>query len=569
MSRTEQQQLAWERDAYRGLVEISSIINSEDDFDKLLQRVLEIAEKVVDAGIATLWLVDEATEDLVVKATSLPAEASAKLGELRVPKGKGVSGWSYANRQPVLVKDCQNDPRFYKEADKKTGIVTRSLLTVPLLSHGKCVGVLQALNPRQKEFFDEYELPVFEGYAKIVATAIENARLKEAELRNMRTAQELQTARDIQASFLPEKLHSGQFCEVAVLYQPAREIGGDFYDFFPVGEDVFCAVLGDVSGKGVPAALLMAQTLTQIRLLSRYCRNPQEVLESVNEAFCQQRTNGLFVTAICVFLDYRKQKMVVANAGHHDIVLADDGGAGMIRTNAGIPLGVMPGSLYPMTEADIRPGQALLLYSDGLPEARDGAGDEFGMDSIMGQLPAKAFCAKAMIDLIERELRAFIGKAPQHDDLTVFAIRMNESLGLGRRFEAPCEPAQFAAVREFIRRCATCAGYGDLEVNRIVLAIDEAVTNVYRHGYCGCDGNMIRLAVRQDHGDCVFEIMDDAQCVNPESIKSRDLEDVRPGGLGVHLISMVMDEVRLEQSPQGKGNRLVMRKKLPDPQVES
>ncbi len=554
--------LQWERDAYRGLVEVSGIINSEENFEVLLQKVLQIAKEVMRADAATLWLADEEEGGLIMRATSVEKNISGNVGILRVPKGKGISGWSYENQKSILVKDCQNDPRFYKDADKKTGFITRSLLTAPLLSHGRCIGVIQALNPLGKEFFDEFELPVFEGYAKIVATAIENARLKESEIASMKARQELQVASDIQSNFLPEKLHSGAYCEVAVLYEPARTVGGDFYDFFPIDADTLCAVIGDVSGKGVPASLLMAQTLTQIRLLSRYCATPREVLESTNEAFAEQRTNGLFVTAICAFYKQKENQVIIANAGHHDPLRVNEAGVIRLNTRAGVPLGVMPGSTYPMTVTPVLPGDSLIFYSDGLPEARNDKGEEYGLEELSRKLPQKAFCAKAMIDLIENEMKGFIGKAPRHDDLTVFVARANDSLEKGRRFAVPCEPGQFAAVREFIRRASVHAGFDIMEVNRIVLAIDEAVTNVYRHGYCECPGQEIRLMVRREGEYCLFEIEDDATCVAPEKIKSRELDDVRPGGLGVYLITTVMDEVVIEQSDAGKGNRLVMKKKV-------
>lgn len=555
-------QLQWERDAYRGLVEISSIINSEENFETLILRVLEIAKKVVDAEVSTLWLVDESNGDLVMRANSLSRELSESIGMLRVPKGKGVSGWSYEKQESVLVKDCQNDPRFYKDADKKTGILTRSMLTCPLLSHGKCVGVIQALNPLSKDFFDDYELPVFEGYAKIVATAIDNARLKASEITSMRARQELQVASDIQSSFLPEKLLSGEFCEVAVLYQPALSVGGDFYDFFRVNDDVVCAVVGDVSGKGVPAALLMAQTLTQIRLLSKYCANPQEVLESTNQALSAQRTNGLFVTAICAFHDHRKRQMVISNAGHHDPLIVSKNGTRFVKTRTGIPLGVMSESVYPMETIAVVPGESVVFYSDGLPEARNLRGEEIGLETLMPKLAEKSVCAKAMIDLISAELAAFTGDAPQHDDLTVFIARANETLEKGRRFVVACEPSEFASIREFIRRCASCAGFDEVTANQIVLAIDEAVTNIYRHGYGECRGQEIGLHVYREEDSCFFEIIDHANCVDPEKIKSRNLEDIRPGGLGVYLMQSVMDDFRLDQSPEGKGNRWIFRKKI-------
>ncbi|MDZ4743971.1 MAG: SpoIIE family protein phosphatase [Verrucomicrobiota bacterium] len=555
-------QVTWERDAYRGLVEISGIINSEENFETLLQKVLDIAKKVIGAEASTLWLEDSEGGGLIMRATSVQKTITGQVGVLRIPKGKGVSGWSYEHHQSVLVKDCQNDPRFYKDADKKTGFVTRSLLTAPLISHGKCIGVIQALNPGEKDFFDEYELPVFEGYAKIVATAIENARLKEAEMSNLRTQQELQVASDIQANFLPDKLYSGAFCEVAVLYESARAVGGDFYDFFEINEDVICAVIGDVSGKGVPASLLMAQTLTQIRMLSRYCKTPQEVLESTNEAFSEQRTNGLFVTAICAFYHRALNQITLANAGHHDPLLVTSETATLVKTESGIPLGVLSGSVYPQTTVTIRPGESLIFYSDGLPESRNEQSEEFGLEKIMGLLPDKAFCAKAMIDLIDKELKRFSGKAPQHDDLTVFITRANETLEKGRRFAVPCEPAQFAGIREFVRRSAACAGFDEMAVGQIVLALDEAVTNVYRHGYGECDGNEIRLFIHKEGDSCFFEIEDDATCVDPAKFKSRDIDDIRPGGLGVYLITSVMDEVQLVQSGENNGNRLIMKKRV-------
>ena len=218
---------------YRGVVEVSALINSITEFDELLSAILDVAGRVMRAEASSLFLIDSETGDLELTIARGPAgDTLSRPTKIKIPRGRGIAGWVQEQRKSLLVADAYNDPRFYPELDKSSGFVTRSVLCIPLFQSDAEIGVLQVLNPLDKPHFDAIDLEAFEAYGSMVATAIAKMRAIERDRQRRLLEKDLELATEIQHSFLPHSLPSTDLLEFAARYRPAREIAGDFYDVF-------------------------------------------------------------------------------------------------------------------------------------------------------------------------------------------------------------------------------------------------------------------------------------------------------------------------------------------------
>ena len=379
---------------YKGLVEVSTLINAITDFNELLTEIMEVARRVMRAEGSALILLNEQTHQLeLVVARSVTGEVLN--AHVPVPRDRSIAGWVFENGQSALIPDAYADPRFFSEVDKRTGVRTRSILCVPLWRRGKAIGVLQVLNPtgEGRGTFDAADQEAFEAYATLAATAIDKLRFLEEQQRRARFQQELSIATEIQKSFLPQVLPEHTGLSFAAHYRPALDIGGDFYDWFEVGPDELYFVIGDVAGKGVPAALLMAQSLSSLRLIIVPGITPTDALGRWNQMLCRQTMHGLFVTATLGRITPSRRLVEIVSAGHcPPWIVRKSGGVEEADLRAGPPLAILPGVLYQSSFLTPEVGDWLVFYTDGLTESRGASGTLLGGDGAR-QLLEKGFAS--------------------------------------------------------------------------------------------------------------------------------------------------------------------------------
>jgi len=356
---------------YKGLVEVSCLINSITDYKTLLRAVLSVAQRVVKADAASLFLLEEDSGDLRLSIATRSDGGFDEPG-ITVPKGKGIVGWVMDRNEPLLIPDAYKDDRFYSEADKKTGFTTRSILCAPLRSEGKTIGVLQVLNPLDKLAFEAVDLEGFTAYAELTATAIEKLRTLEIQQEQARVQRDLAIAADIQCVLLsgaiPAALRGVRFTAHS---SPATEVGGDFYGVFCQGEDIIDFVIGDVSGKGIPAALLMARTLSALPFVFAATEGPAAALSEWNAKFQPAMIRGMFITAIAGRLIPSKRLVLMANAGHcQPILVRANGEAQEIETPSSLPVGITQGVTYEEISQTLELGDRFVLFTDGLSESQ-------------------------------------------------------------------------------------------------------------------------------------------------------------------------------------------------------
>jgi serine phosphatase RsbU (regulator of sigma subunit) len=308
-------------------------------------------------------------------------------------------------------------------------------LVVPLVSQGELIGLLN-LGPRlsQQEYSAD-DRKLLSDLATQTAPAVRVAQLvrqqqQEAQERE-RIEQELRVARLIQQTLLPKTLPELPGYDVAAYYQPAREVGGDFYDFLDLEDGRMGFVVGDVTDKGVPAALVMATTRTMLRAAAQRLDTPGEVLKRVNDVLVQEIPPNMFVTCLYAILERESGHLVYANAGHDLPYRRRAGrseGAEELRAR-GMPLGLMPGMGYEEKEILLEKGESILFYSDGLVEAHDVHREMFGFPRLQGLVGTHRSGGSSLVSFLLSELRRFTGEDwEQEDDITLVTLERSEEL---------------------------------------------------------------------------------------------------------------------------------------------
>jgi serine phosphatase RsbU (regulator of sigma subunit) len=289
---------------------------------------------------------------------------------------------------------------------------------------------LLALGPRLNgDYYTGEDRRLLNALAAQVAPALRVAQLalaRQAEAReHERIEQELRTAQEIQRTFLPKEVPALPGWQLAPYYQPAHEVGGDFYDFLPFEDGRLGLVIGDVTGKGIPAALVMTATRTMIRTAVQESAAPAEVFARVNDLLCADIPSGMFVTCFYALLDPATGRLQFANAGHEPPYRRDTGCVAELRAT-GMPLGLMPGMRYDEDEAGLAPGESLLFYSDGLVEAHSPERQMFGFPRLKALLEAQDGDADgaALIGSLLGALARFTGEGwEQEDDVTLVTLQ--------------------------------------------------------------------------------------------------------------------------------------------------
>lgn len=405
---------------HKGLVEVSALINGITHREALLREVLDVARRVIGAEAASIFLLEEESGDLRLEMDARGGGAVERPG-IVVPRGAGIAGRVFEKGVAELIPDAYADARFFKEADKATGFRTRSILCAPLIAGGETIGVLQVLNPAAKEAFDAVELEGLVAHANLAATAIGKLQALERERERERFQRDLAVAAEIQGELLaraiPQTLHGVVFAAHNV---PAAWVGGDFYGVFPRGDGEVDFVIGDVSGKGMPAALLMAQTLSALPFVFQSADGPAEALGMLNRTFSEGMVRGMFMTVLAGRMVPQRREVLLSSAGHPAPVVVDAPGvASEFGIPVGLPVGITPQVDYAQGAVRLKAGARVLLFTDGLAESRAAADGCHFQDRMLSEISGPPdTCAGILRRVVEAEGR-HRGAHPPRDDLTV------------------------------------------------------------------------------------------------------------------------------------------------------
>ncbi len=402
-------------------LEVSQILSRELHLDVLLQRIMETVQQVMKAEACSLFLLDNQTGDLLFQVAL--GKAEEKLRDLhRVPKGSGIAGWVVEHGHSLYIDNAYADSRFNPYFDQQTGFQSRDLLCTPIFYRDVCIGACQVIN-RKGGSFSKDDLCLLESLAQMSAVAIENARAHQQLLKQSLLEHDLRLASQLQQSFLPSLPPEITGYDCAFSNQPALEIGGDFFDAFVLPDGRVAYMLGDVSGKGVSAALIMSRVTMGLRSEAMKGGAAGTILTRFNRIFSATTSQGMFVTVVLLILHPASGRIEYANAGHPPPVHMTGGHARMTAGASGPPAGIISSIRYQSLQLYLGSGEALLLYTDGVTEASNPRGEMPGGKKLLQWLCTDAVDVQNCIHDLIKQVYKFTGNETQSDDITLLVLK--------------------------------------------------------------------------------------------------------------------------------------------------
>jgi phosphoserine phosphatase RsbU/P len=399
------------------LNDISRDLTSILNLDQLLKRVGDLLSKVIDYTMFSILLLDESKQKLVHRF-SVRFKENIQIKH-DIPIGRGLVGAAAETKKPVLAPDVARDPRYIKANPE-----TRSELCVPLIYKDQVIGVLD-LEHTRRGYFTEDHLRTVSTLAAQVAISIENARLYERIAREeQRMERDLAMAREVQHHLLPPTTPSMPGAEVAARFKPAHAIGGDLYDFLDYTLPRACIIVGDVSGKGAPAALYAALVSGILRSSARGEPCPAEMLNVINHSLNHRRLDAQYLVLTCALWDDEKKTMRVANSGLPRPIYCHQGHAHMLEA-AGLPLGMFEDVSYDEVTIHAKPGDIFAFFSDGIVDASNAKDEQFGRSRVEHVIDKNAGgSAQEIVDAIMKAADDFAAGAEVFDDQTVVVLKV-------------------------------------------------------------------------------------------------------------------------------------------------
>lgn len=402
------------------LIEASKILNTTLDLDELLKVILDLALKNLNAARGTIYLLDDQRNELWSRVLK-----GKDIVEIRLPLGTGISGYVAESGKTVNLVDAWKDKRFFSGFDVRSGFVTKTMLCMPMRNREKkTIGVFQIIN-KKNGLFDREDEQFLEAFSDHVALAIENAYLLQARVEKERVEKEIQIAADIQGRLLPKELPPVRAYSVSATAIPCKTIGGDYYDVITLDEDTYVFVVADVSGKGIPAALLVSTLHASLHAYVLTSLSLPELVQKLNAVVYKNTPSERYITFFISVLNIRRHQLMYINAGHNFPYLVRKSDPEFVRLTAGgLPLGMFENAEYKSETVNVESDDLLVFYSDGVTEAMNKKFEEYGenrfrecilkyVDNDVNDLKGK------VID----DIQEFIGSEPQSDDLTLMVLK--------------------------------------------------------------------------------------------------------------------------------------------------
>jgi serine phosphatase RsbU (regulator of sigma subunit)/anti-sigma regulatory factor (Ser/Thr protein kinase) len=549
------------------LLGVAASLNASRDFDALLANILRGAHEVMHCAACSISLPDTLTGDLLIHSTQ---HDWRKEGPWHLPKGQGIASRVFETREPMNTADAAQHPEHYKRTGTDTGLPAKALLTIPLMDGTLCSGVMQAMNPLDRTQFSAEDMRIFMAFGSLVSVTL--VRRKAEEEANARAVQEaerrveLDLARQVQMTFLPEPDAEHGPLRVQAFLEQATGIGGDCYFFQAPQPHLLLAGVGDVTGKGSCAALDMARLTTQIQLAAPRCA-PELfnawLVELNNVLYGAMRADDNAVALTALLFDTEQRWVHVATfAQHPPLVRARATGAWceLVCPRQGF-FGQRRLSSCEVVCVPMAVGSHWLVHSDGITEAISASGSQFGRNGLLNLLESHDWTNAGALDLIVNAWRKNLLSSAR-DDATLLLLE-DRTTPPPREFAALCTAESIREARAFFEKWGLFAGIQQDTLLKLLVGCDEILTNVIKHAYglqkspgplcCGADvsPSLIRFIIRH-HGAGITE----EQAAALADARSRD-----EGGLGLALVRRVFSHVSFSTDGQ-RGSEIVLEKRL-------
>jgi sigma-B regulation protein RsbU (phosphoserine phosphatase) len=423
----------------RAVYAITNELASNYEPCALVDRILETTMQAIDAQRGAILFCHPGGDDLSPCPVCHRFHMIQHGRVSHVPRGdvlisKTVAHRVFSKGESLLYQDSDRD-RELNLADSIASLKLRSIICTPLRGKFDVFGILYVDSDRPRQQYTHDDMLLLTAVGNSAGLALENARMHGELVEKLRIEQEIETAASIQRGFLPQYWPEGQ--TRYLVYgdtRPAKTVGGDFYDYLPSPDGRLGVLIGDVSGKGVPAALTMALLLAEFRRCAQVIDSPADVLIALNESFVSRNPKGSFCTMLYAILDLESRKVVSANAGHHPAMAIGKRGVRLFGSASGPPVGILSEGPWTNTETELSPGEStLLLYTDGIVEARraktlgDGsaAHEEYGIENL-AQAATQCYetMPRELIESVQVAVSAFCAPEHPHDDCTMIAVKM-------------------------------------------------------------------------------------------------------------------------------------------------
>lgn len=534
------------------LLSISTALATTLDLDEALRRVCQELVRLTGADTAAAYLLDQQRDALVpCAAYHVPKEHLERLATSVIPlREEGFYLPLWRDRQPLHSEHVAGDRRLRNALFRQ--IPHQSGLLLPLVLDADVAGAFYVAWWTLRRTFTDREMDLLKRVCAEVTLLLRNARVFEQAKTYNDTfrelvASELRIARKIQSSALPHDfgpLTAGTGLEVHAVMEPAREVGGDLYDVLRLPGDRLFVVLGDVSGKGIPAAMFMMLATALMRVSARGGMEPPELLARLNDELCVNNPTSMFVTLACAVADGATGTLRYAMAGHTTpVLLTAAGEARLLSPDVGTIAGVQPGLSFPSATVQLEPGDTLVLYSDGVTECFDPQGRAFGEDHLLEALSGLTVTsAHAVVDRLRDAVHAFAAGAEPSDDIAILAVRRLGAAPLV--LEVRADRRSVVEATERLRAWCGAAGITAAVTEDLALALEEAGTNVALHALARRPEATFHVRLAHGRGEAVLEVRDPGAPFNPleapPPITAPDYAEQRVGGLGIPLIRGVM-----------------------------
>lgn len=428
------QELRAELIRYVSLFEVNEVLSSTLDYDEVLKLVLQQMQMLSGAEIASIFMINREEQVLEFAATTdVQAEL---LKNIRVPLGKGVSGYVAQTGEVVNLSDVRTDSRYYKEVDLTRGGETRSYLCVPLKLRGEIKGTVQLMNKAGGHAFTDADVRLMLNFSNQAAIALETSRLHRETLAKKAIERDVELAADIQKKSLPEKMPALEGYSIYGHTEPAQDVGGDYFQFIEhvdrTGKKKLDIIVADVAGKGIPASLIVSNFHAALQLLSPLYDTLGELAFQLNNFMRQNLISGTFVTAFIARLDAATGTMHYASCGHNPPHIFRKNGSSFtaeVLQQSGTALGLRYDMEYRVHRLPMAPGDTLLIFSDGLTEAMNGRFMQYETERMNEcvirtlQNPATQGSAERVIAELRAEVTRFRQGAEANDDMTVVCVQ--------------------------------------------------------------------------------------------------------------------------------------------------
>ena len=414
-------------DKLRLLLDITKKISRSLDVAEVVNLVMDTLDQLLPYDAAGIYIVEAQTHDDGQRATGALKRFSKtavrgydidEMGDLHLKVGEGLIGHVAKTGEPLIVHDVSKDARYVNARH-----ATRSEMIAPITSSEEVLGVFD-LESDELNAYDEDDLEVLMLLASQVAIILEKAMLYEQSVERRRLQAQLEVARQVQLQLLPPRDPQLEGFDISAYNFSTEEVSGDYYDFVPIYDDHLGLVIADVSGKGVPAALLMAFLRASLRAAIQIGYAPNISMAKVNHLLWESTESNQFVTAFYGVLDATNKTLAYANAGHNPPLLMDSQGKARFIERGGIPLGMFRDTRYYEYYLPVEPGQTLVLYTDGATEASKPDGCEFGRDRLEQKVrEGKDLSAKELIKSLHDAILEWTDGRGSSDDVTFVIIK--------------------------------------------------------------------------------------------------------------------------------------------------